>query len=741
MQKISLLIQPVLTNTQESQSFVNVDLMEEELITLTQVIQDVKDIEKIFTDFSKTFNLPASKTNNKLFQNWYNPDVVGFNNQTMCNAKIELNHSEFKSGKIRLENVVMKNNRPSIYKVTFFGNTVSLTNLMQDDDLDVLSWLNNFNTTQTATNVSSGLKDGLDFTVDSVSYSNAVIFPLITHTQQYVLNYTSDGNNPNNIAANNNTNVTKRGVLPEDLKPAIKVSLITKAIEQQYGLTFKTGEFFDSSAVANMYLWLHRDKGKMALAGTWLGNVDAYSCSGANCATLGSSSNRYGHVDTSTGIIHYKPIIGADLGVGLPAGGFYQDNKATITVEVTPASGFESVFYDLEIVNYINSQSVAITQNLNGTNQLSFSVNENFNNLQFVGRVTSVEVFQFQFKITYNRTLIYISTSATVVTHVENAVFTSNSSALTPIGGLITITEQLPKIKVIDFLKGLFKMHNLTAFINTDDEIVIKTLDSFYTGGSTLDLTKYIDTTQHTIESTLPFSEVKFEYPEPKTILAQEFLNLNNRRFGSLDFLSKGSATKKYEIKAPFEHMMFERLFSGTEATEVIYGAFIDEDLNPTIGEPLLFFANNVTIDDEDYEINFVDSTRPADGGLVPTGTRTILNKAWLPNNTDIVNPTTSTNPNFELHFGSEINSYSLTDYSGITNSLFNLYYKSYIERVFNIKTRLYKFKALLPLGILLELSLDDKILVGTHCYTINKMTTKLQSGETELELLSEAYD
>ena len=284
-------------------------------------------------------------------------------------------------------------------------------------------------------------------------------------------------------------------------------------------------------------------------------------------------------------------------------------------------------------------------------------------------------------------------------------------------------------------------MHNLTAFINTDNEIVIKTLDSFYAGGSTLDLTKYIDTTQHTIESTLPFSEVKFEYPEPKTILAQEFLNLNNRRFGSLDFLSKGSATKKYEIKAPFEHMMFEMLFSGTEATEVIYGAFIDEDLNPTIGAPLLFFANNVTIDDEDYEINFVDSTRPADGGLVPTGTRTSLNKAWLPNNTDIVNPTTSTKPNFELHFGSEINSYSLTDYSGITNSLFNLYYKSYIERVFNIKTRLYKFKALLPLGILLELSLDDKIIVGTHCYTINKMTTKLQSGETELELLSEAYD
>ena len=65
MQKISLLIQPEIVNNFEIQKYVYVDLMEEELITLTQVIQDVKDIDKIFTDFSRTFNLPASKTNKK----------------------------------------------------------------------------------------------------------------------------------------------------------------------------------------------------------------------------------------------------------------------------------------------------------------------------------------------------------------------------------------------------------------------------------------------------------------------------------------------------------------------------------------------------------------------------------------------------------------------------------------------------------------------------------------------------
>ena len=44
-----------------------VELFKDESIVLTQAIQDVKDIEKIFADFTKTFNVPASRTNNKIF--------------------------------------------------------------------------------------------------------------------------------------------------------------------------------------------------------------------------------------------------------------------------------------------------------------------------------------------------------------------------------------------------------------------------------------------------------------------------------------------------------------------------------------------------------------------------------------------------------------------------------------------------------------------------------------------------
>ena len=48
------------------------------------------------------------------------------------------------------------------------------------------------------------------------------------------------------------------------------------------------------------------------------------------------------------------------------------------------------------------------------------------------------------------------------------------------------ISRQIPDIKVLDFLNGLFKMFNLTSFVDFDDEIVVKRLDDFYDGGDTL---------------------------------------------------------------------------------------------------------------------------------------------------------------------------------------------------------------------------------------------------------------
>ena len=118
-----------------------VDLFDDENITLKSSIQDAKDISKVFTDYSQPFTLPASDNNNKLFRHFYNTSITGnvFDGRVRHEAKIFINHLLFKRGKIFLNGVNMKNNKPSSYNITFFGNIVSLKDLFKDDKIESLS--------------------------------------------------------------------------------------------------------------------------------------------------------------------------------------------------------------------------------------------------------------------------------------------------------------------------------------------------------------------------------------------------------------------------------------------------------------------------------------------------------------------------------------------------------------------------------------------------------------------------
>ena len=188
---------------------------------------------------------------------------------------------------------------------------------------------------------------------------------------------------------------------------------------------------------------------------------------------------------------------------------------------------------------------------------------------------------------------------------------------------------------------------------------------------------------------------------------------------------------------------MYKRQNQATTSESFIpyqQGTFIDVDNKPTIGKPLLFYGVLRTDLPSLFPngVNFVYNTRPTDGSLPSSsGSSFAITQYWMPSNSNTLGTATVAS-DFNLNFGSEINSYQLTDYGGDNNSLFQKFYQNYITRVFNKKTRLFKYKAILPLSILIKLSLDDKIVVGTREFTINKMTTKLQSGETELELLNE---
>ena len=115
------------------------DLFKDETIKLTQSLKNINKVDKIFTEFTQTFSVPASSTNNILFEHYYNFNIVeGFDARRKKPASIELNYIPFKTGLIRLDGVDLKDNKPHAYRITFFGETVNLKDLLGTNQIDSL---------------------------------------------------------------------------------------------------------------------------------------------------------------------------------------------------------------------------------------------------------------------------------------------------------------------------------------------------------------------------------------------------------------------------------------------------------------------------------------------------------------------------------------------------------------------------------------------------------------------------
>ena len=95
------------------------------------------------------------------------------------------------------------------------------------------------------------------------------------------------------------------------------------------------------------------------------------------------------------------------------------------------------------------------------------------------------------------------------------------------------------------------------------------------------------------------------------------------------------------------------------------------------------------------------------------------------------------TPPSFTLNFDQEFDEWQVENYGNASKSLFNLYYKSYIDSVFNVAKRLFKVTAYLPPRVIINYRLNDQIKIHDMMFRINSITTNLTTGKSELELLN----
>ena len=635
MQEIVLYIKDTDGNYQQA------ELFGDENITVTSKIQDVRDIGAVFTDFSQSFSLPASKTNNKIFKHWYNYNIDdGFDTRIKVDALIEIDHLPFRRGKLALRNVKLKDNQASSYSVVFYGNTVKLKDLMRDDELKDLTYLDNYNHSYSASDVYDGLVDGLN----ENSVADSIIYPLITHTKRlyfdstdyradgtFIGHYNTNGgsggeentlNSSNaqftstinevtppvavgdyvyNLTDDRHTLVTQvksatkltlkedifpdaatstfyiyqniqysgnvyydgvqksRGVSFLDLKPAILCSEIIKSIENKYSIDF-VGDFFTSSAFSNLYMWLHRNKGGITsgseneetkIIGNW---------------TFSSGDDIFDIENGDT-----PDNNGTNWIVDGEGGGPAPREVYIAVITITPTSGSGNVKYDIDAVDSISGDTLATKSDLTGTNTLSFVIGEDGPEARYEYNIT--------WTITSQGTLSF--TPSLQITYEEagnpDQVGTYVCSQQSTLSEII-VRNQVPKLKCIDFLTGLFKMFNLTAYYINDvgdanfGKIQVETLDDFYAdavnnpSGGSYDISKHIDIENSEVEAAINYSRVEFKYQEPSTLLSINHQEKFNEVFGDESFELYGlDRAETYEIEVPFEHMKFERLFDVNE--------------------------------------------------------------------------------------------------------------------------------------------------------------------------------
>ena len=678
------------------------DMFKDESVSLTQTIQNVKDIAKVFTNFTKTFSLPASKGNNKVFEHYYNYDIVdGFDARVKKNSTIELNYLPFEKGKIKLEGVDMKNNKPYAYRITFFGNTVDLKDVLGDDTLQALGWLDNFKKPYSSAGIYTGLVSGYDITVDAVSYTKAIIAPLITHTTRLYydsVNHTAEYPDPdggNLYPHSSGGGSHHHGVYYGELKYAIRLHLIIKAIEQQYPELEFTTDFFNTTnnAYYGLYMWLHRKKGDV---------------NDPNQVLQYEEYVDFGLDTTMTNV--------TAQGEEIIVTGHTTGNKLSTTLNIRPNSA-ETSRYEVEVTRDGSTFATGSAEN----SDLQLNMNLPNGTYKVLLKVTEEFVFG--------------------ETGVENAVDWEFSDLLVPESHTFDVTQftvpaefeflptkQIPTMKVIDFLTGVFKMFNLTAFVQDDGKIKVQTLDSFYSGGTSYDISEYVDIDSSQVDIALPYREIQFQYKGLGTKLALQHEQLSNSGigWGTLEYNANSGENLDggiYTVEAPFEHMKYERLRDGnsTTTTTIQVGWCVDDNDDAYIGEPILFYPI--------YQQN-QDDIRFLTGQ--DTGQQT-TNDYYIPSNSFALSSSTSA---ININFNAELNEW--TSDNTFTDTLFDDYYTIYITDVFDIKRRLSKYKAFLPLKILRNYTLADRFVVNNRSYKINSITTNLGTGESEVELLNE---
>ena len=667
------------------------DLFDDEQISIKSTQQNVQDISKVFTDFSQSFSVPASVNNNAIFNHFYQNDLTQTIDQNIRRAAfIEIDLTTFREGQISLEKSEVKDNKAHSYQVTFYGNLTSLKDKFGSDKLVDLNYLNSLKHDFTPTEVKNRITDG------STDYK--IRYPLIF-----------DRNVTYNDGESTDLNDNDGAVRYNELFPAIKLIQMLAAITSKYGVAFQ-GSFLSTKRFTNAFLLCQNAESFSFLTAPELANIN-------NLATLPSNNNTslnatdFFDVDTET-LTLTQFTASQNFPVVSSTSIAYLNSEHTISLNVQNVSTLSVTYYVDVFVNGQHFQTIGAI----GTGPLpAIFVNNAF--------LVTPRAYQFfvraESNITLDLHIQYIQRTRHLFENllgegIETLSNTFLGFASFSITAEISVLNYLPDMTVESFFSGLLKMFNLTCYPLAIDTYQLEPIDDWYAKGAVVDITEYTDIKSTQIDRVKLYKNIEFKYQQSESATNTIFRDLTNRNFGDTDeqFEYDGG---EFKIELPFENMMMQK-FTGTNLQ---IGETIKSDGTKYAPKPMILYMFDEL--SADFKLN--------EGGSTITS-----QTEYMPFGQDVIDG----NLNYTLNFHPEISTMTLQTEQ---RTLFLEYYAGYLFNLYNLKNRETKVKTNLPISLLTNLELNDRLIIRDKRYFINDMNCNLTTGEVDFTLLNDFRD
>jgi hypothetical protein len=536
-----------------------VELFDDEKISVTQNVQNFKDIAKLFSDYSQSFTVPASPRNNGILKHWYESAIEnGFDSRYRYDAFIKINQSTFKVGTIQLLSATIKDRQPTDYKITFYGKVKQIKDVLGDDKLSDLDYTS-FGFTYSGSNV-KGI-------IESAGFLD-VLFPLLAHDRLYTYGGGASTDITTNTGAINWTT----------LFPAVRCLSILQLMELQYGFEFSQS-FLYSDPFKYLYL-LYKNAETMTQISEPIKVNFTSKTTGFDSLNL--TTDEINFLETQTVDGEVRDLLQAKMRI-TPS-----NNAIGYRVRFYK----NGVFYSEWADELFGQNDITITY-LRGNEKITAHIvsNSPFN-------FTTGLVFAFTTSIP--NPAGFTTYSATSATQSTNAQFDAGNYA--------------PDLKLYDFFMGIVKMFNLVIIPDGEDKFKVLPLEEWYNQGNVIDLTEYTITESISVEQPKIFKELNFKHQKSESVtnygFRENFSAIRGYDWGDLVYKTDfDTTTEKYEVSTPFEDVLFttEQNFQWATLKNKTLENYIPKNmlmysnLSQAVNPPIKYYDGSSTVNLNQY--------------------------------------------------------------------------------------------------------------------------------------------